>query len=441
MLKLDTSLLNLDLSKLLADKQNKLIEILADLEKRSSDKTDWLGWLKLHENKNEFLEIQNFADKIINSGKYENLVVLGIGGSALGPQCLIQALKSPTWNELNKEQRDNALKTYFIDNVDPDWTNEILSHIDISKTLFCVITKSGGTAETISAFLWVIDALKKQLGDNWRDNLVAITDPEKGTLRAFVNREKISNFSVAPNVGGRFSVFSPVGMLPLALTGVKVEKFREGLVKAYEDLLNPSKIKENIASQLALVLTHYEQNGKRINPLMPYSSKLARISDWYVQLVAESLGKTPEIGPCPIKAVGATDQHSQLQLFAEGPLDKIVFFIKVTNFTNDFAIPTEPVEGFENLAGESMKRLIHAEGQGTAKAIHKKGVPSLTIELSEINEGNLAYLLFSFEVMTAIAGQLYNIDPFNQPGVELSKKFTYALLGKKGYEKYLDEVR
>lgn len=442
MIKLDTSLLGFTTDELIDSQKNKLNEIIQNIETRAADEADWLGWLKLHEDKNTFSAIQKFADETIASKKFDNLVLLGIGGSALGPQALVHALLSPLWNELNAEQRNGGLKFYCIDNVDPDWTHGVISQLDLKRTLFCVITKSGGTAETISAFLWVRDALIKKLGNNWKSNLVAVTDPTKGTLRAFVEKETITNFAIKSSVGGRFSVFSPVGMLPLALTGVKIEKFREGLVEAYKELIEAPDLKKNQAVQLAVSLVHAEQKlGKNINPLMPYSSHLAKISDWYVQLVAESLGKNSKVGPTPIKAVGATDQHSQLQLFAEGPPDKIVFFLKVSQFKNQFEIPSEPVEGFTDLAGESMARLIHAEGEGTARALAKKGVPSLALELSEINEFNLAKLLYVFQLMTAIAGQLYDIDPFNQPGVELSKKYTYALLGKKGFEQYLKDMK
>ncbi|HEY9886669.1 MAG TPA: hypothetical protein V6C96_05345 [Vampirovibrionales bacterium] len=442
MIQLDTSLLTFDLDKLLAENKDKLTEIQQDLEKRASDKTDWVGWLKLHEDKQVFEDIQKFADKTIASGNYDNLVVLGIGGSALGPQCLAQALLSPIWNELSTEERKGGLKLYFIDNVDPDWANGILQRLDLKRTLFCTITKSGGTAETTSTFLWVIDALKKELGESWKNNLVCVTDPAKGKLRDFVNREEVKAFSVEPNVGGRFSVFSAVGMLPIALTGIKIEKFRVGVEKTYKSFSTDKAISQNNSFKLALALMHAEQNlGKRINPLMPYSSHLARVSDWYVQLVAESLGKTPEIGPTPIKAVGATDQHSQLQLFAEGPLDKIIFFLKVANFKDDFSIPKEPVVGFENLAGETLKRLVHAEGEGTAKALAKAKVPSLTLTLNKVDEETVGELLYTFELMTAIAGGLYGIDPFNQPGVELSKKYTFALLGKPGFEEYLKEIQ
>jgi len=405
------------------------------MEARAADEADWLGWLKLHEDVQSSNKIQRFADQAIASQKFDNLVLLGIGGSALGPQALVQALLSPLWNELSVQQRGGGLKFYCIDNVDPDWTEGILSQLNLKRTLFCVITKSGGTAETISAFLWARKALMEQLGAQWKDNMVAITDPQKGALRAFVQEEGIASFPVKPSVGGRFSVFSPVGMLPLALAGIKVDKFRQGLKAAYEELMDLNNLTSNKACQLAVSLYHADQKlGKRINPLMPYSSHLAKISDWYVQLVAESLGKNPQVGPTPIKAVGATDQHSQLQLFSEGPKDKLIFFLKVAKFKNAFPIPSDPVAGFTDLAGETLERLIHAEGDGTARALAKNEVPSLTLELSEINEFNLAQLLYLFQCMTAIAGQLYGVNPFNQPGVELSKKYTYALLGKKGFE-------
>lgn len=418
-----------DLEKELKEKEDVLISSVEGIKKRANFQTDWLGWLRLHERKEDFQEIQEYADKIMKSD-LENLVVLGIGGSALGPQALIQALLSPLWNELSKEKRNNGLKIYFIDNVDPDWTNEILSSLNIKKTLFCTVTKSGGTAETISAFLWARERLIKELGEKWTENLVLVTDPEKGTLRAFAKENNVKAFAVPPSVGGRFSVFSAVGMLPLALLGIKIEKFRAALEKAYDKFLNVSDIKKSLPVRLATALFSADKKlGKIMNVLMPYSTHLSKVSDWYVQLVAESLGKNPETGPTPIKAVGATDQHSQLQLFSDGPKDKLIFFLKVLEFKNNFQIPEMPVKGFERLAGKTLKKLITAECDGTAKALNEKKVPNLTLELKSINEESLAELLYCFEIMTAIAGDLYGVDPFDQPGVELSKKYTYEFLG------------
>ncbi len=440
MLNIKDNLLNFNLKNEIENKKSQINLFIEDCLKRKEDKNDWLGWLNLHEDEQSFQEIKEYSKEIVESKKFDNLVILGIGGSALGPKAIIQALKHPLWNELSSEKRQGFLKIYFIDNVDPDWTNSILNHLDIKRTLFCTITKSGGTAETTSVFLWARDMLIKELGDNWKKNLVLITDPKKGTLRAFADRENVKSFKIESSVGGRFSVFSAVGMLPAALCGIDIDKFKKALAISYKDIFEKKNL-DNLGLKLAIALFHADKNlGKKTNILMPYSSHLEKIADWYVQLVAESLGKNRQTGPLPVKAVGATDQHSQLQLFAEGPLDKIVFFIKINNFKNDFNIPKQEVIGFENLAGETLKRLIHAEGEGTARALAKKEVPSLTIEMPEISEENLAELLYGFEIMTALSGFLYNVDPFNQPGVELSKKYTYALLGKKGFEEYLKEL-
>lgn len=441
MINLDTGLLNFNLQEIFDKNKDKLQSCKEDILKRQSDKSDWLGWTLLHEQNKVFADIQEYSQDIIKSNKYDNIIILGIGGSALGPQCLIKALFPPTWNELSTEQRNGGLKTYFIDNVDPDWADSIFSHLDIKRTLVCTITKSGGTAETISAFLYALDKLQKELPDSWKDNLIAITDPEKSKLRDFVNDTGITSFPIESNVGGRFSVFSPVGLLPLALMGCDISKFKLALTQAYNDTLGESAPLDNIANKLALSLVHFDLEQKRnINILMPYSSHLANIADWYVQLVAESLGKQRDRGVTPIKAVGATDQHSQVQLFVEGPLDKFAFFIKVKNFRTDFDLPTQEVKGFENLAGESLKRLIQAEGTATAQALSKSDTPSLSLELDSISPESVAYLLYTFELMTAVAGYLYNIDPFNQPGVELGKKYTYALLGKVGFEEYLKDI-
>jgi len=432
MIKLNSKLLTFDLEEKYQEALPQLTKSLQSLNERSNDQQDWVGWLNLADDVQSFQEVQDYADKIIASEKFDNLLVLGIGGSALGAQCLMQALRHPLWNELSGEQRQGALKLYFIDNVDPDWNHSLLSQLDMSRTLFCVITKSGGTAETTSAFLWVYDRLRKDFPDTWKEHLICVTDPKKGVLRDFVEREDLQSFSVPPHVGGRFSAFTAVGMLPLALAGIKIEKFRQGLLRE-----NSSQL----AAKLAVAL-HHADNAlqKSINVLMPYSSHLSRLSDWYVQLLAESIGKTPETGPTPLKAVGATDQHSQVQLFMEGPKDKLVFFIKLEKFKHELNLSTEEVIGFENLAGESHERLIHAEGKATSHALYKQQVPSLDIILDEINEENIAQLLYILQIMTALAGDLYGVNPFNQPGVELGKKYTYALLGKKGYEEYADEL-
>lgn len=430
MITLDSKFLTYNLQELMQQYQGDLLNCKEELLKRQSDPNDWLGWLNLHKHTDLFQDIQSYADRIIQSNKFDNLVILGIGGSALGPQALMSALYPSQWNELDSQQRSGGLKTYFIDNVDPDYTADICEHIDIKRTLFCTITKSGSTAETIGSLLYILEKLQIQIPDSWEEHLVLITDPEKGALRAFGNNHpNIQSFPIFSNVGGRFSVFSPVGMLPLALMGTPILKFQEALSTAYQNYLCVDNV-DNIFFQLAVILHHaYIQDGKIMNVLMPYSSHLSKISDWYVQLVAESLGKNRKTGPTPIKAVGATDQHSQVQLFAEGPLDKLLFFIQVDQFDKEVQIPSTPVQGFERLSGVTFSKLIQAERLATSTALYEHGVPNATIHLTTITEQTLGHLLYGFELMTAISGYLFKIDPFNQPGVELGKKYTYTNLG------------
>ncbi len=430
--------LSFDLKAVIAEKTPLLNKALKNITEQSENPNEWLGWTNLAHNESIFQDIQEKAQELQAKHNFQDLAVIGIGGSALGPQALSQALLHPLWNSLPPEKRNNKPRLHFFDNVDPDWNAAILSELDPRKTLFCVITKSGGTAETISVFLKALELLKGTVGEeHYKQHLVMITDPEKGPLRAFAREHGILSFAVPPHVGGRFSVFTPVGLFPLAMVGISPLELRKGLLEA-ASWLKTDKLDENPAVQLACALHHADRElGCNINPLFIYSSKLARIADWYVQLVAESLGKNAQTGPTPLKAVGATDQHSQLQLFAEGPKNKILFFLKVLNFDQAFALPKEPVAGFEDLAGESLLRLIHAEGEGTAMALTQVGVPNLCIELERVNPANVAALLYLFQLMTALAGALYGIDAFNQPGVELSKKLTYALLGKTGFEKYL----
>jgi len=416
---------------------------ISELKKRAENPEDWLGWLRLEKDPAIFQEIDQFAKNIIASKKFENLVIAGIGGSALGSQAIMEALLSPVWNQLSPTQRKNYLKYYFVDNVDPDWNQQILGYLDLEKTLFCVISKSGSTAETASTFLWAFENLRTLKPDSWQENFVLITDSKAGALREFSNQYKVKAFSVPSNVGGRFSVFSSVGLVPLALTGIKITDFQSSLQRVSKKYLEPElfDLKENKAVCLALAIyLAYLREDKKINPLMIYSSCLSRIGDWYIQLLAESIGKSKKIGITPLKFVGATDQHSQLQLISDGPHDKFPIFIFVNKFKNQLQLSSEKIKGFEKLAGESFYRLIQAEGKATRQALLKKQIPSIALTLEKISESSLAELIFTFELMTALLGELFEVNAFNQPGVELAKKYTYALLGKKDYQSYLEDL-
>lgn len=420
--------------------QDKISEIIKNLNQCKDKPNQWLQWMNLGYNEETLWYVKEYAAMV--KGRFENVLVLGIGGSALGGMAMTEALLKPYWNLLSEEQRDGMPRIFFLDNIDPDTMTGLLDFLDLSKTLVNVITKSGSTAETMSQFMIVKDRLEKELGDNYRYNIVATTDKRTGILRQIAEQEGYKTFVVPDDVGGRFSVFSAVGLLPMALVGIDIDAVVNG-IKDMDLALKNTDIKENIAAQNALI--HYlmdTKKGKNMSVMMPYSSRLKYVSDWYVQLWAESLGKNKDnegndvhVGPTPIKALGATDQHSQIQLYNEGPNNKIINFIRVENFDNILEIPNIfEYTGINYLAGKTVNRLMNAEADSTRVALADYERPTVTISIPKVDAYNLGQLLYMFEVQTAIAGALYNINTFNQPGVEQAKNYTYALMGRAGYE-------
>lgn len=424
-----------------------IAKIISDLNQRKDKPGQWLQWMNLGYNEETVWYVKEYASMVEN--RFDNILVLGIGGSALGGLAVTEALLKPYWNFLTPEQRNNFPRIFFLDNIDPDCINGILDVLDLKKTLVNVITKSGSTAETMSQYMIVKDRLEKELGDDYRKNIVATTDKETGVLRQLSDQEGYKTFVVPDDVGGRFSVFSAVGLLPFALVGIDIDEIIQG-IKDMDLALKNTDINNNIAAQNALI--HYlmdTKKGKNISVMMPYSSRLRYISDWYVQLWAESLGKefdkngnVVHVGPTPLKAVGATDQHSQIQLYNEGPNNKIINFIRVENFDTTLEIPNIfEYTGIGYLGGKTVNNLLDAEADSTRVALSDYSRPTVTITLPEINGYNVAQLLYMLEVQTAIAGELYNIDTFNQPGVEQAKNYTYALMGRSGYEESASEIK
>ena len=420
--------------------KDKIVHIIADLNKRKDKNGQWLQWMNLGYNEETLWYVKEYAAMV--KGRFDNILVLGIGGSALGGIAVTEALLKPYWNLLSDEQRDGMPRIFFLDNIDPDTINGLFEVLDLKKTLVNVITKSGSTAETMSQFMIVKDKLEKELGENYRYNVVATTDKKTGILRQIAEQEGYKTFVVPDDVGGRFSVFSAVGLLPFALVGLDIDEIVNG-IKDMDLALKNTDIHNNIAAQNALI--HYlmdTKKGKNLSVMMPYSSRLKYVSDWYVQLCAESLGKNKDkdgndvnIGPTPIKALGATDQHSQIQLYNEGPNNKVINFIRVENFDSTLEIPNIfEYTGIGYLGGKTINQLINAEADSTRVALSDYNRPTVTITLERVDSYNVAQLLYMLEVQTAIAGELYNIDTFNQPGVEQAKNYTYALMGRKGYE-------
>lgn len=420
--------------------KERIAQIISDLNKKKDKPGQWLQWMNLGYNEETVWYVKEYASLVRN--RFENILVLGIGGSALGGIAVTEALLKPYWNLLPVEKRNKFPKIFFLDNIDPDQISGLLEVLDLKKTLVNVITKSGSTAETMSQYMIVKDILQKELGDDYRKNIVTTTDKKSGILRQLADQEGYKTFVVPDDVGGRFSVFSAVGLLPFALVGIDIDEIVNG-IKDMDLALKNTDINENIAAQNALI--HYlmdTQKGKNLSVMMPYSSRLKYVSDWYVQLWAESLGKEinkngekVNCGPTPLKALGATDQHSQIQLYNEGPNDKVINFIRVAEFDNTVEIPKIfDYTGIGYLGGRTINDLLNAEADSTKVALVDFSRPNVTFTLPKISGYYVAQLLYLLEVQTAIAGELYNIDTFNQPGVEQAKNYTYALMGRAGYE-------
>lgn len=430
----------LNIEQEFADYKDTISNIIVSLNQRKDKPGQWLQWMNLGYNEETIWYVKEFASQI--RGRFDNILVLGIGGSALGGIAVTEALLKPFWNYLTPEQRDNYPRIFFLDNIDPDTMSGLFEMLDLKKTLVNVITKSGSTAETMSQFMIVKNILERELGDDYRYNIVATTDKKTGILRQIAEQEGYKTFVVPDDVGGRFSVFSAVGLLPFAMLGLDVDAMVNG-IKDMDLALKNTNIHDNIAAQNALI--HYlmdTQKGKNLSVMMPYSSRLKYVSDWYVQLWAESLGKNKDnngndvnVGPTPIKALGATDQHSQIQLYNEGPNDKVINFIRVKEFDTTLEIPNIfEYTGIGYLGGKTINQLINAEADSTKVALSDYSRPTVTITLDRVDAYNVAQLLYMLEVQTAIAGELYNINTFNQPGVEQAKNYTYALMGRAGYE-------
>lgn len=430
----------LNLQEEFSQYKETITNIITSLNQRKDKPGQWLQWMNLGYNEETVWYVKEFASMV--KGRFDNVVVLGMGGSALGGLAVTEALLKPYWNLLTKEQREGLPRIFFLDNIDPDTMKGLLDIVDLKKTLVNVITKSGDTAETMSQYMILKDLMEKELGDDYRKNIVATTDKKMGILRQLADQEGYKIFYVPDDVGGRFSVFSAVGLLPFALVGLDIDQIING-IKDMDLALKNTDIMQNIAAQGALVQYLMDTKlGKNISVMMPYSSRLKYVSNWFVQLWAESLGKEynnngekVNVGPTPLKALGATDQHSQIQLYNEGPNDKIITFIRVKEFDTVLEIPKIfEYTGVGYLGGKSLNDLINAEADSTRVSLSDYKRPTMTITLEKIDEYNIAQLLYMLEVQTAIAGELYNINTFNQPGVEQAKNYTYALMGRAGYE-------
>jgi glucose-6-phosphate isomerase len=401
-----------------------------------------LGFLDLPYARETVAQVRELADGF--GQWFEDVVVLGIGGSGLGAKALKDALLGPFWNEGSAEDRDHFPRLHVIDNPDPFTMRALLRRVDPARTLFNVISKSGATAETMAQYLVVRQAVDEVVGaEHARGHFLFTTDPASGALRRIGDAEGIPMLPIPENVGGRFSVLSPVGLLPAAVCGIDIDALLAGAA-AMEERCRSERLRENPAGILAALLHHADRvDGRAIHVLMPYSDRLRSLAFWFQQLWAESLGKSRTIsgekrytGPTPVPAVGATDQHSFLQLLMEGPDDKVVVFMEVRDHGVDAGIPDRhpEMEELSYLGGHSLGGLINTERRATAEALRLAGRPNATLAVPEVSAHTLGQLFMLFQIATVYAGALYEVDPLDQPGVELSKRLTYRLMGKAGVE-------
>ena len=421
--------------KLWAESASLIPAAVAEVEKLRAAGT--VGFIDVASDERLLGQATDFAARA--RGLHDDVVILGIGGSALGPIALRTALRPSGWNMLDDRARGGFPRLHVLENVDPVTIAGLLGRLKLGRTLFIVTSKSGGTAETMSQFLIVESRLREERLPI-ADHVVFVTDPRGGALRPLAGELGVTALDIPPNIGGRFSVLTPVGTLPAALIGIDVRALLSGAAQMAARCAAGELSKNPAAVYALLQFIADTKLGKSIHVLMPYSDPLRDFAAWFVQLWAESIGKIKpdgsSVGGTPLPALGATDQHSQVQLFMEGPANKTLTFIAVADHGVDVRIPDahSDVTELAYLGGHSLAELISIEHRATAGALAKRGRPNMTIHVNRVNEETVGELMIFFEIATAYAGQLYGVDTFNQPGVELGKQFAYALLGRPGAE-------
>lgn len=360
--------------------------------------------------------------------RYDHIVVLGIGGSSLGLRCLTEALLNPSETSMDRMDRRSMPRLIICDNVDPDQLGPLFQQIDWAKTCINVVSKSGKTAETAAQFLIAREHLERRFGsERWKDHVIITTDPTSGPLRALAVCDNIHSFAVPPSVGGRFACLSPVALFPAACAGVDIARVLAG-ARHMAERCGQADVEANPAAQLAAVQYLLNtKHGKTVHVLMPYAVALRRFGEWGVQLLAESLGKGGR-GPTPLCAIGTTDQHSQLQLFVDGPNDKLLSIYTVDQFNCSVRIPASDEPAFRFLGTHELSHLLNAEAAATRQVLKEAQRPSLHLRLPRISPEVLGQLVFCYEWMTALAGELYGVNAFDQPAVERGKVLTREIL-------------
>ncbi|MFZ9595731.1 MAG: glucose-6-phosphate isomerase [Bdellovibrionia bacterium] len=366
---------------------------------------------------------QELAAQVLQNPQISDCLFLGIGGSALGPISLLSALR---------EKCSTRIRFHFLENPDPLEWKSTLASLRPDSTLVCSVTKSGTTFETMAQTLLALQWLGRE---RWKTHFVAITDPKKGDLRQFASDEGLKTLSIHPSIGGRFSVFSSVGLFPAALAGLSLDSFLAGAAQIREYMDKCPGEKNPIFILADEFIRQYPKRSTHV--CMPYSTRLKSLGAWFVQLWGESLGKDGK-GFNPLAALGATDQHSILQLLRDGPDDKVTFFITVDHVEDPISIPKvsagagqwKTYPAFKILEGHSLHELMGIEQRSIALVLSRQTRPSLTIRLDRLDEKSMGAVFFFFSVLTAFTGEKWGVNPFDQPGVEEGKVYIREALSQ-----------
>ncbi|MCP1309757.1 glucose-6-phosphate isomerase [Paenibacillus tyrfis] len=436
--------LRFDYSKALGFIQQHEVDYLAgavaaahnQLHDKTGAGNDYLGWIDLPVNydKEEFARIQQAAKRIQSNS--DALVVIGIGGSYLGARAAIEMLSHSFYNLLPKDKRKTP-EIYFVgQNISSTYVTHLLQLLEGKDISVNVISKSGTTTEPAIAFRIFRELLERKYGkEGARERIYATTDQAKGALKKLATEERYETFVIPDDVGGRYSVLTAVGLLPIATAGVDIEAMMQGAADAREVYSNPN-LKENEAYQYAAVRNALYRKGKTTEILVNYEPSLHYVSEWWKQLYGESEGKDNK-GIYPSSVDFSTDLHSMGQFIQEGSRNLFETVIQVEQVSEQITIGTDPqdLDGLNFLSGQTMDFVNKKAFEGTMLAHTDGGVPNLIVTLPDLSPYTFGYMVYFFEKACGISGYLLGVNPFDQPGVEAYKKNMFALLGKPGYEK------
>ncbi|MNO59368.1 Glucose-6-phosphate isomerase [compost metagenome] len=402
---------------------------------------DFRGWIDLptEYDKEEFARIQKAAAKIQNDS--DVLIVIGIGGSYLGARAAIEALSHSFYNELPKDKRKTPEIYFAGNNISSTYVNHLLDLIEGKDFSVNVISKSGTTTEPAIAFRIFRAALEEKYGkEEARKRIYATTDREKGALKKLSDEEGYETFVIPDDVGGRYSVLTAVGLLPIATSGINIEEMMQGAADASKEYSNPN-LAENASYQYAAVRNALYRKGKVTEILVNYEPSLHYVSEWWKQLYGESEGKDYK-GIFPASVDFSTDLHSMGQFIQEGNRNIFETVIQVTEVPSHITIESDPadLDGLNFLAGKTLDFVNKKAFQGTLLAHTDGEVPNLVVNVPDLTPYSFGYLVYFFEKACGISGYLMGVNPFDQPGVEAYKKNMFALLGKPGYEKEKAEL-